>query len=177
MVDAEKSGAFGASYGGSLAVALAGEDHRLGAVVLAYPMPIRPAGFLTLLTAPVLLLLGARDSRARKSRGQFEEAARAGQVSLEVAEFPGAKHLFLARDFRGAYDIPQAEAAWARAVAFFQSKLMPAPPRPPATPRPVSVPPGTPTAVTGAPPGAARPGTAPASPAPSTPTAPPPPAP
>jgi carboxymethylenebutenolidase len=177
MVDSEKSGVFGASYGGSLAVALAGEDQRLSAVVLAYPMPIRPAGFLTLLTAPVLLLVGARDARARRSRAQLEEAARAGHVSLEVEEFPGAKHLFLARDFPGAYDVSRAEAAWARAVAFFKSKLMPAPPRPPASPRPVSVPPGTPAAVSGAPPGAARPGTAPAAPAPSTPTAPPPPTP
>jgi carboxymethylenebutenolidase len=177
MVDPDRSGVFGASYGGSLAVALAAEDHRFGAAVLAYPMPVRPPEFLALLTAPVLFLAGTKDAGARRSRAQFERAAAAGQVAVEVAEFPGARHHFLARDLRRAYRLEAAEAAWARAIAFLRGRLMPSQPKPPAAPRPVSVPPGTPTAVAGAPPGAPRPGTAPVGPTPSTPTAPPPPTP
>ena len=39
MVDPTKSAVFGTSFGASLALALASQDQRLAAVVLAYPAP------------------------------------------------------------------------------------------------------------------------------------------
>lgn len=143
LVDPAKVAVFGASYGGSLAVALAGREPKLSAVVLAYPMPVFPAEYPRLVNVPVLLLGGSRDAHFLKSRRQFE-ALRPG-VEVEVVEFSGARHLFLARDMSG-YDESQSEAAWTRIIAFLKSRLLPPPPKPPVPPKVVASPPSPPAA-------------------------------
>ncbi len=133
MVDPKKVGLFGASYGASLALAAAGEDRELAAVALAAPRPIRPAAYLRLLNAPVLLLAGGRDRAGQAARRELEAARDAGGFELEVNEFPRAGPLFLARD-SSRYEVATAEEGWERMLAFFSARLMPPPPKPPAPP-------------------------------------------
>ena len=131
MVDPSKSAIFGASYGASLALGVAAQDNHLAAVALAYPMPVRPPDLGRLASAPVLWIAGSRDRQARRARSQLE-AART-PTSYEFAEVPEVRHGFLSRDLRS-YDLPQAEAAWTRILAFLKSRLQPPPPKPPAAP-------------------------------------------
>jgi carboxymethylenebutenolidase len=168
MADPAKSAVFGASYGASLALAFAARDQKLGAVVAAYPLPIRPNESLSLITAPVLHIGGSRDARAARSRKELFDALRAKQVEVEFSIPSGAAHLFLARDMR-AYNLTLAEDAWGRSVAFLRAKLMPPPPRPPTPPvkSAASAGPATPAA-SGA--SATRPGPVPATPAPPRPS-------
>jgi carboxymethylenebutenolidase len=131
MVDASKASVFGTSYGGSLAVALAAESTRLGAVVLAYPMPVRPPDLAKLVSAPLFCLAGSADRTALRAAAQLRAAAPPSGVT--VVEIPGAKAHFLARDM-GAYDLDQAEQGWTRIVEFLRGRMMPPPPRPPPPP-------------------------------------------
>lgn len=147
MVDPEKSAVVGLSYGGSLAVALAGSDSSLTATVVAYPRPLRDPEYLKLLSAPVLFVDAGADSSARKARGQFE--ALRGTVDVRFVDAPSARHGFLARDLR-AYRIEDAEAAWTAVLAFLRERLLPAPPKPPA-PKVVAAPPTAPPAAPVAP--------------------------
>jgi len=139
LVDPGKSAVFGASYGGSLALALAARENRLGAVVLAYPMPVRPADLGKLVSAPLLLVAGSEDRAAARARAQLEAVRSETNAPFEFVELAGARHHFLARDL-GAYDLPRAEEAWNRMLAFLKQRLMPPPPRPPPPPvaRPLS---------------------------------------
>jgi len=161
MVDPARTGVFGSSYGGSLAVALAGADRQLSALALAYPIPVRPVDFMKLVTAPILVVRGSGDRRAAAAVRQLEAAAGRQEITLETAEFPGVGHQFLARDLR-AYDLAQAEAAWTRVLAFFRARLLPAPPKPPvkpaAAPAP-AVPPAAPASPAPAPAPTPVPGT------------------
>ncbi len=152
MVDATKSAVFGASYGGSLALALAAQDARLAAVALAYPEPVSPPDLARLVTAPIFFIGGSSDAAAEKTRRQLEAVRGPGGPTVEVVSVSGARHGFLARDL-GAYDLPRAEAAWTRLEAFLRGILAPPPPRPPQP----TVRPSDPLAG-----GAARPPTAPA---------------
>jgi carboxymethylenebutenolidase len=133
MVDPAKSALFGTSYGGSLALALAARDTKLAAVALAYPMPVRPAGITKLVSAPVLYVGGSSDRWARKARAQLESSRVATHGTVEFVDLPDARHDFLSRDLP-AYDLPKAEQAWGRIVAFLKQRLMPPPPRPPPPP-------------------------------------------
>jgi dienelactone hydrolase len=149
LVDPARSGVFGTSYGASLALALAARDTRLGAVVLAYPEPVRPADLGRLVSAPLFLVAGSDDRAAAKARAQLEAVRSVGSAPFEFLELPGARHHFLSRDL-GAYDLAQAELAWTRIIAFLKQRLMPPPARPPPPPvsRPLSaaaVPPAAPT--------------------------------
>jgi carboxymethylenebutenolidase len=139
MVDSAKSAVFGASYGASLALALAARETRLGAIALAYPMPVRPADLSKLVTAPLLFIAGTRDRSAARARAQFEAVRGQVKVPFEFVSLDGARHHFLSRDL-GAYDLLRAEEAWTRIVAFLKQRLMPPPPRPPPPPvaRPLS---------------------------------------
>lgn len=162
MVDPARAAVFGASYGGSLAVALAAQNTRLGAVALAYPLPVRPREVAGLITAPVLVVHGTRDPTAARAAHELGETL--GAHPPTIVRLPGARHHFLARDLR-AYSLPRAEEAWDGVLRFLKQQLMPPPPRPPAPPvRVVAGPSGAPPAVTAA--------GAPATPARSTPTAP-----
>jgi carboxymethylenebutenolidase len=133
MVDATKSAVFGASYGGSLALALAAQDNRVAALALAYPQPVSPADLGRLVTAPILFVGGSDDPASEKARAQLEGLRVSGGPNLEVATIAGARHGFLARDLP-AYDVTSAEDAWTRILAFLKQQLAPPPSRPPAPP-------------------------------------------
>ncbi len=133
MVDPGKSAVFGTSYGASLALALAARDTKLGAIALAYPMPVRPADLARLVTAPLLYVGGSLDRPGARARAQLAAAAAEVRVPFEYFDVPGARRDFLSRDL-GAYDLPRAEAAWSRIVGFLKQQLMPPPPRPPPPP-------------------------------------------
>ncbi|MGI0053486.1 MAG: dienelactone hydrolase family protein, partial [Thermoplasmata archaeon] len=148
MVDPRKVGLFGASYGASLALGLAGRDAQISALALASPRPVSPPEFLRLLNAPVLLLVGGRDAAAARARRQIESARASVGFELELGGFPRAGPLFLARDATG-YDLATAEGGWARTLAFLQGRLLPPPPKPPVPPVTRSLPPAVPA---GAPP-------------------------
>jgi carboxymethylenebutenolidase len=168
MVDPARSGVFGVSYGGSLALAMAAQDNRLAAVALAYPQPVTPPELGRLVTAPILFVGGTADAAAEKARRQLEAIQGPNAPSTTVVALPGARHGFLARDLP-AYDLQQAEAAWTRILAFLKQQLMPPPPKPP-------LPPGVkPTASMTNPPIVAKPPVAPppATPSPATPAGPP----
>ena len=154
MVDPGRTAVFGASYGGSLALAVAGEGRNLVGVALAFPQPIAPGDYARLLNAPVLVVAGDRDASAQRCRDQLE-AARAHGLDLRVEMIPGQGHLFLARESR-AYDLSSAEAAWTKILRFLQERLVPPPPKPPVPPVARTVP---------------TPGAAPAAPAPRAPSA------
>ncbi|HEV2316172.1 MAG TPA: dienelactone hydrolase family protein [Thermoplasmata archaeon] len=163
LVDPTKIAVFGASYGASLGLAVAGENPGLSAVAVAFPLPVAPVGFLRLLNAPVLLVLGGRDGRARRAQQQLESELRPAGTPLETQVYPPAGHLFLARDVRG-YDLASAESAWTKTLAFLRDRLVPPPPKPP-PPKPT--PAGPPSAPPAPVANVTRPATA--APAPATP--------
>jgi dienelactone hydrolase len=158
MVDAERSGVFGLSLGGSLALALAGLDQKLTAVAVAYPVPVAPPEALGLVTAKVFFVAGAKDRSAAAARRQLERTA---GLSVEYDLVAGVGHDFLSRDLR-AYDQNRAEATWAHVTEFLKTQLFPPFIRPPAPPvKPVSaVLPPKDGASTTAPPAAAKPAAA-----------------
>ncbi len=133
MVDPAKAAAFGASYGGSLAIALGAEETRLRAVVLAYPRPVRPRDVGKLVTASVLCVRGSSDRVAALAVDQLRSSLTGTPVPVSVAEVAGARHGFLSRDL-ASYDLRAAEEGWARIVTFLRETLLPPPPRPPPPP-------------------------------------------
>jgi dienelactone hydrolase len=154
MVDASRAAVFGTSFGASVALALAAESSRLGAVVLAYPMPVRPPDLAKLVSVPLLCVAGSADRTAARAVAQLESS---GPDSTRViVQIPGARHHFLARDL-GAYDVARAEQGWARILEFLRTRMMPPPSRPPTPPVKPTDPLATakPTPAAGAP--AARP--------------------
>jgi dienelactone hydrolase len=159
LADADKSAIFGVGFGGSLALGVASEEQKLSALVLAYPMPVRPSGIVELVTAPVLFVNAGRDGASRRSRQAFETRATQLGSPIEYADFAAARRNFLSRDV-GAYDLPLAEAAWGRILAFLKSRLQPPPPRPPPPPKTVMPPAAAPKpAAAPAPTGPAPPAT------------------
>jgi dienelactone hydrolase len=171
MVDADRSAVFGLSFGGSIALAVAGLDQKLTAVAVAYPAPLAPPDALNLVTAKVFFVAGPRDRVAAAARAQLEKVI-PNQVEFDPVTEVG--HDFLSRDLRG-YDQNRAEASWAHIVSFFQRQLMPPPPRPPAPPTKPAIVPGAPGPAT--PPSAVGPTVAPvpkSPPAAKAPAAPPP---
>ncbi len=131
MVDPNRTALLGISYGGSLALALAAREVRLAGLALAYPMPVHPPELATLVSAPILCVVGDRDRTSGKSVEQLRRAGAAPRASVRVVTFPGVGHNFLSRDLR-AYDLRAAEAAWSQLVGFLRQALFPAPPTPPA---------------------------------------------
>lgn len=132
MVDPAKTALVGISYGAALATALAGEDRQVAALALAYPVPIRPPEFLKLVTAPTLVITPGRDRRAVAARTQFAGALGRKEITAEFLDLAHGQNNFLARDLP-AYDLPLAEQAWARLLAFVKERFAP-PPRPMVTP-------------------------------------------
>jgi len=133
MVDPAKAAVFGASYGGSLALALAAEETRLAAVALAYPMPVRPPDLANLVTAPLLYVRGSADRATARAWDQLVAAQSATRTTFEFVEVPRARHNFLSRDLPS-YEVGAAESAWSRIVAFLTKNLVPPPPKPPTMP-------------------------------------------
>ncbi|MGA7922487.1 MAG: alpha/beta family hydrolase [Thermoplasmata archaeon] len=134
MVDPDKAAVFGASYGGSLAIAYAGQTHGLSAILLAYPAPVAPFEYLGLLTGPVLLVSGGRDRLARRCREELVKAEQKFPINVEHFFLPYGRHDFLARD-KSSYDLTLAEMAWAKMGEFLKARLFPPPPKPPSPPR------------------------------------------
>jgi dienelactone hydrolase len=139
LADPDKSAVFGVSFGGSLALGVAGEEQKLSAVAVAYPVPVRPAASVELVTAPLLFVDAGRDGASRRSRAAFESRAPSLGSAVEYAAFPGARRHFLARDL-GPYDLQLAEQAWTRILQFLRSRLQPPPPKPPAPPKTIAPP-------------------------------------
>ena len=133
MVDPTKAAVFGTSFGASLALGVAAQDTKLGAVVLAYPVPVRPRDLSRLVNAPLLAVLGSRDRLAAKAVAQLASLRSSAKGRFEVVQVEGARHHFLSRDL-SAYDLPRSEESWTRIVAFLKRELMPPPPRPPPPP-------------------------------------------
>ncbi len=133
MVDPTKSAIFGASYGGSLALAVAARDPKVAAVALAYPMPVRPAELAKLVTAPIFCVTGTQDRSSSRARAQLDALRGSTSAPITLWDVPGARHHFLSRDLP-AYDLIRAEAAWTAIVGWLKQLLMPPPPRPPAVP-------------------------------------------
>jgi dienelactone hydrolase len=131
MVDPTKASVFGTAYGASVALALASESTRLGAVALAYPMPIRPADLSKLVSAPILCVVGSADRTAARAVAQLRAAD--PPSGLTVVEVANARSQFLARDI-GPYDPARAEEGWGQIVTFLRGRMMPPPPRPPPPP-------------------------------------------
>jgi len=167
LVDPAKTAVFGTSYGATLALVLAAQDNRLSAVVLAYPMPVRPRDLAKLVTAPLLFIGGSLDRSAARARLEFEESRVGSAVPFEYVDLPRVGHHFLSRDLK-AYDLGMAEEAWSRVGAFLKQQLLPPPPKPPAAP---PAKPAAPVAPAAASPPPARPAAS-VPPAPPTPTAP-----
>ena len=138
LVDPNKTAVFGVSYGASLALSLAARDTRLGAVVLAYPMPVQPAELSRLVTAPLLYVGGTSDRWAARARHQLDSARGEAKSPFQFEDIQGARHGFLSRDL-SAYDLQLAERAWTRILAFLKQQLLPPPPKPPAAPPPKAV--------------------------------------
>jgi dienelactone hydrolase len=131
MVDPSRTAVFGTSFGASVALAFAAQSPRLSAAVLAYPLPVRPAGLPGLITVPTLCITGSRDRVAARSTAQFR--ASTASPAPSVVEVAGARHHFLSRDL-GGYELGPAEEAWQTIVVFLKGQLMPPPPPPPAPP-------------------------------------------
>ncbi|MCI4373080.1 MAG: dienelactone hydrolase family protein [Thermoplasmata archaeon] len=138
LVDPNKTAVFGVSYGASLALSVAARDTRLGAVVLAYPMPVQPVELSRLVTAPLLYIGGTSDRWSARARHQLDAARGEAKSPFQFEDVTGAKHGFLSRDL-SAYDLAQAEHAWTQIVAFLKRQLLPPPPKPPAAPPPKAV--------------------------------------
>jgi dienelactone hydrolase len=133
MVDPAKTALFGASYGASLALVLASQDTKISAAVVAYPYPLSPPDLVKLVTSPVFFIGGTADRHAQKAKAQLLQTGRLASSTVGLFEPNGAHHGFLARDL-SAYDLPQAELAWTKALAFVKARLMPPPPKPPMPP-------------------------------------------
>lgn len=142
MVDPEKTVLAGAGYGAVLAEALALEDRAVSALVVAYPIPVRPAEYLGVISAPVLFLDAGGDTWSRRARAQWEQRGdRGGDPAVRFLDLPNARAHFLARDLPQ-YDIELAERAWSEVSRFVKARVFPAPPKPPAPP--TSSPPSAP---------------------------------
>ncbi len=133
MVDPDKTVVAGVSYGAALAEAIAVEEPTVSALVLAYPVPVRPVEYLKLITAPVLFVDAGADAISRKARAQWEPLRASGEAKLLFSDHPSARHHFLSRDL-SAYDLGAAEAAWSEVSAFVRANVFPAPPKPPTPP-------------------------------------------
>jgi len=144
MADPTKSAIVGLSYGGSLAIAMAAEDAELTALVLAYPVPVRPQDQIGLINSPTLFVHAGLDPMSRRSRAQF--AAAGPKVEVRFTDFPSAHHHFLARDL-SAYDLATAEDAWSQILGFVKEKLLPPPPKPPTPPKAAMAMPSTPAPI------------------------------
>jgi carboxymethylenebutenolidase len=141
LVDPAKSGVFGASYGASLALALAARETRLTTAVLAYPMPVQPADLANLVSIPVLYVGGTADRASARARSALEASRTSGRTPVSFVDLPGVRHGFLARDLPS-YDLAAAERAWSAIVAFLKQQLTPPPPKLPSIPpRPAGTPP------------------------------------
>jgi carboxymethylenebutenolidase len=127
--DAARIGTIGFCRGGRDAWLLAETEHRLRAAVAFYGpvagptsaiQPRNPIDMATDLNCPLLGLYGGKDPSIAKPDVLTAEArAKAAGKTVEIVYFPDAGHGFHA-DYRPSYNRADAEAAWARAIAWLR---------------------------------------------------------
>ncbi|WP_284946083.1 dienelactone hydrolase family protein [Acidisoma cladoniae] len=127
--DAARIGTIGFCRGGRDAWLFAETEHRLRAAVAFYGpvagptsaiQPRNPIDMATELNCPLLGLYGGKDPSIAKHDVLTAEArAKAAGKTVEIVYFPDAGHGFHA-DYRPSYNRADAEAAWARAIAWLQ---------------------------------------------------------
>jgi carboxymethylenebutenolidase len=125
--DAARIGTIGFCRGGRDAWLFAETEHRLRAAVAFYGpvagptsaiQPRNPIDMATELNCPLLGLYGGKDPSIAKHDVLTAEArAKTAGKTVEIVYFPDAGHGFHA-DYRPSYNRADAEAAWARAIAW-----------------------------------------------------------
>ncbi len=117
-----KLGAVGFCFGGYMVNYLAAIDSTLlHAGVPFYGTPAAKE-LRANIKAPLLIQLGELDARVNKSWPEYEKDLQSAGVEYQMHMYKNAKHGFH-NDSTGRYDKDNAELAWQRTLAFFQSKL------------------------------------------------------
>jgi carboxymethylenebutenolidase len=117
-----KLGAVGFCFGGYMVNYLAAIDSDLiNAGVPFYGTPAAKA-LRANIKAPLMIHLGELDQRVNDSWPDYETDLKAANVDYVMHMYTGANHGFH-NDSTGRYDQKNAELAWARTLAFFESKL------------------------------------------------------
>jgi carboxymethylenebutenolidase len=115
-------GALGFGLGGSLALALAARNRRVGAVVSCWGAHPRLEPGAAELTAACLLIVGERDAGA-PAAAAFEGRLRAAGRRSALRTLPGVAAGFLDMGRHAAFDAAAAVAAWDALLAFLRAEL------------------------------------------------------
>jgi carboxymethylenebutenolidase len=116
-----KWGVVGFCYGGGIAHWLATRLPTLNASVPFYgnsPAPEEAAK----VKAPLLVHLAGVDERINAAWPAYEAALKAAGVTYTMHQYAGTQHGFN-NDTTPRYDVPAAQLAWSRTLAFFKSNL------------------------------------------------------
>ena len=117
-----KLGAIGFCFGGYIVNYLAAIDSDLiDAGVPFYGTPAKKS-LRNNIKAPLMIQLGELDKRVNASWPEYEADLTANNVDFVMHMYANAKHGFH-NDSTGRYDEKNAELAWSRSLAFFESKL------------------------------------------------------
>ena len=118
-----KLGCIGFCFGGYIVNYLAAVDSNLiDAGVPFYGTPAATA-LRKNIKAPLMIQLGELDKRVNASWPEYEADLTANNVDYVMHMYPNAQHGFH-NDSTGRYDKENAELAWSRSIAFFESKLI-----------------------------------------------------
>jgi carboxymethylenebutenolidase len=124
FVHANKIGVIGFCWGGGKALMFATRSKDLAATVVYYGD--KPANLEDIknITAPVLGLYGADDSRITSGVPQLAAAMKQFGKSYEYTIFPGASHAFNRDDSPSSYREKAAKEAWSKTLEFFKKHLL-----------------------------------------------------
>jgi carboxymethylenebutenolidase len=118
-----KLGAIGFCFGGYIVNYLAAVDSDLiDAGVPFYGTPATKA-LRKNIKAPLMIQLGELDKRVNASWPEYETDLTENNVDYAMHMYANAKHGFH-NDSTGRYDKKNAELAWSRSLAFFESNLL-----------------------------------------------------
>ena len=118
-----KLGCVGFCFGGYIVNYLASVDSKLiDAGVPFYGTPATKA-LRKNIKAPLMIQLAELDERVNASWPEYEADLTANKVEYVMHMYTNAKHGFH-NDSTGRYDEENAQLAWTRTLAFFQTKLM-----------------------------------------------------
>jgi len=117
-----KLGVVGFCFGGYMVNYLAAVDSKL--IDAGVPFYGTPASkeLRKNIKAPLMIQLGELDERVNASWPEYEKDLKANNVEYVMHMYENAKHGFH-NDSTGRYDPENAELAWSRTLAFFNSKL------------------------------------------------------
>ena len=117
-----KLGAVGFCFGGYMVNYLAAvESDLLSAGVPFYGTPATKE-LRKNIKAPLMIQLGELDARVNKSWPEYEEDLKANKVKYQMHMYKDAKHGFH-NDSTSRFDKENAELAWSRTIAFFNTNL------------------------------------------------------